>query len=223
MTDHAAAYHGIHQRVTALTADLDDETATQVAPATPEWRVKDVLAHLVGVNADILAGNIDGAGTDPWTAQQVAARRDRSVTELLDEWAELSPGLEAIIPAIPDSPRGQLIFDAVTHELDLRGALGQPGARDCDAATIGFGWAADVVAFVRDGAQAGALRLATEAGTRVVGTGDVTATVSADRFELFRAMTGRRSLDQIASFDWDGVPAPQHIAFLPARATPLVE
>ncbi len=223
MTDHAAAYHGICQRVAALTADLDDDTASQLAPATPEWRVKDVLAHLIGVNADVLAGNIDGAGTDPWTEQQVAARRDRSVPQLLDEWAELSPALEAIIPAIPEGPRGQLIFDAVSHEFDLRGALGQPGARDSDAATIGFGWAADVVAFVRDGAQAGALCLQTEHGPQVVGTGEVTATVSADRFELLRAMTGRRSLDQIGAFAWDGAAAPGHIAFLPARATPLVE
>lgn len=223
MSDCAAAYRGIHERVAALTASLDNDVATRIAPATPEWRVKDVVAHLVGVNADVLAGNIDGAGTDPWTEQQVAPRRDRSLAELLAEWQELSPGLEAIIPAIPEGPRGQLIFDAVSHEFDVRGALGQPGARDCDAATIGFRWAADVVAMVRDGAQAGALCLRTEDGSHVAGTGEVTATVAADRFELFRAMSGRRSLDQIAAFDWEGDAAPEHIAFLPARPTRLVE
>jgi hypothetical protein len=62
MADHAAAYRGIRGRVTELTAGLDDEAAAQLTPACPNWRLQDVVAHLVGVNADVLAGNIDGAG-----------------------------------------------------------------------------------------------------------------------------------------------------------------
>jgi uncharacterized protein (TIGR03083 family) len=223
MTDHADAYRGIRERVTELTAGLDDATAEQLAPATPEWRVKDVLAHLVGVNADVIAGNLDGAGTDPWTEAQVAARRDRSVADLLAEWDEVASTLIEIIPAIPEGPRGQLIFDAMTHEFDLRGALGRPGGRDTDGAAIGFGWAADVVSFRRDGAGAGALCLRTEYGDHIAGSGDVTATVAADRFELYRAMVGRRSAAQIAAFDWDGEVAVQHLCFLGGRTTDLLE
>ena len=37
--------------------------ARAIAPATPEWRVHDVLAHLVGVPADILAGRLDGVAS----------------------------------------------------------------------------------------------------------------------------------------------------------------
>jgi uncharacterized protein (TIGR03083 family) len=223
MADHAAAYRGIRERVTDLTAGLDDESAARSTPACPDWRLQDVVAHLVGVNADVLAGNIDGAGSDPWTAVQVEARRDRSLAHLLAEWAECGPQLEAIMDAIPEGPRGQLIFDAMTHEFDVRGALGAPGARDSDATAIGFGWAADMIGMVRDGRDAGALCLRTEYGDQTVGSGDVTATVAADRFELYRAATGRRSLDQIAAFDWDGEVAATHVALLPARSTPLVE
>jgi uncharacterized protein (TIGR03083 family) len=223
MSEHADAYRGIRERVTALTASIDDATAEQLAPATPDWRVKDVLAHLVGVNADVVAGKIEGAGTDPWTEAQVAPRRGRSVAELLAEWDEVAPTLIEIIPAIPDGPRGQLIFDAMTHEFDLRGALGQPGGRDTDAAAIGFGWAADVVTFLRDGAGAGALCLRNEYGDHISGSGDVTATVAADRFELYRAMVGRRSRAQIAAFDWDGEVAVDHLCFLGGRSTDLVE
>lgn len=223
MPDHADAYRGIRERVTELTADLDAATAEQLTPAAPDWRVKDVLAHLVGVNADVIGGNIEGAGSDPWTKAQVDARRDHTIDELLAEWAEASATLEEIFPAIPDGPRGQLIFDALTHEYDLRGALGQPGARDTEAATIGFGWAVDVVTMLRDGADAGGLRIQTDFGEHVAGTGEVTATVRADRFELYRALTGRRSPTQIAAYDWDGgEPAPQ-IPLIGGRDTDLVE
>ena len=223
MDEHVAAYQGIRNRVTALTASLDPAAAAAVAPATPEWRVKDLVAHLTGVNADVLAGNLDGAGSGPWTAAQVEARRDRSVEEILTEWHELAGPFAELIPAVPESPRSQLIFDAMTHEQDVRGALGVPGARDEAATAIGFAWAVDIVGMMRDGAGAGALCLRTEHGDQVAGTGDVTATVTADRFELYRAMTGRRSPAQIATFDWDGPVAVEHLAFLPARSTDLVE
>ena len=37
----------------------------------------DVVAHLGGITADIVAGNVDGAGTDGRAAAQVAAREHR--------------------------------------------------------------------------------------------------------------------------------------------------
>ena len=225
MTDHAAAYRGVRERVTALVTGLDAEAAGRMAPATPAWRLKDVVAHMVGVSADVLSGDVEGAGTDPWTARQVEARRDRALADLLAEWDECGPGLEAIIPAIPEGPRGQLIFDAASHEFDVCGALGTVGERDTEAAAIGFGWAADVIALVRDHAQTGALRLRSGDEVRVAGSGGIAATVTADRFELLRAMTGRRSVDQIAAFGWEGesVPDPVDLSFFPPRATPLVE
>jgi uncharacterized protein (TIGR03083 family) len=223
MSAHAAAYQAIKDRVTALTAGLDGATAERLAPATPAWRVKDVLAHLVGVNADVLAGNIDGAGTDPWTAVQVDARRDRTVSELLAEWDEVAPPLIEIFPAIPDGPRGQLIFDAVTHEHDLRGALGQPGMQDSDAIAIGFAWAVDVLALIRDGGGHGAFCLRTEHGDHVAGSGEPITTVAAPRFELFRALEGRRSQAQIDAFEWSGEIGDRSLSFFPPRPTDLVE
>jgi hypothetical protein len=40
------------------------------------------------------------------------------------------------------------------------------------------------------------------------GTGPAAATLAADPFELFRALSGRRSLDQVRTLAWDGDPAP---------------
>lgn len=224
MTDHLAAYQGVRARTIELVSGIDEATAESIVPATPDWRVKDVLAHVVGVNADVLSGNIEGAGTDPWTAVQVEARRDRSVAELVTEWEELTDAFDAVVPHIPDGPAGQLVFDAVTHEHDLRGALHTPGGRDTDAMAISFDWAADVVTLVRADRGAGPLLLRTEAGERLTGEGEAVASVRADRFELLRAMTGRRSADQIDAYDWDGDPSARTpLAFFKPRPTPLVE
>ena len=40
-------------------------------PTCPGWTVKELFAHVSGVAADVLAGNIAEAGTEPWVAAQL--------------------------------------------------------------------------------------------------------------------------------------------------------
>ena len=47
-----------------------------------------------------------------------------------------------------------------------------------------------------------------EAGEQVSGVGDLVARVEAPRFELFRAVAGRRTAEEIAQYGWDREPAP---------------
>src|SRR5215216_2435229 len=86
MTDHAQTYGALRTRVSDLVREADDEQLERHAPGAPEWRVRDLVAHLSGITADINAGNLEGVGTDAWTACQVDARRDWSMDRLLDEW-----------------------------------------------------------------------------------------------------------------------------------------
>ena len=64
----ADAYRALRERVSELVRAADPTALDAVAPATPEWRVRDVFAHMVGVNSDIVSGTLAGVGTDPWTA-----------------------------------------------------------------------------------------------------------------------------------------------------------
>ena len=60
----------------------------------------------------------------------------------------------------------------------------------------------------------------------VVGNGeDPDATIRASRFELFRALSGRRSPEQVRAYDWTGDPEPFIQYFYPygVRAEALVE
>jgi hypothetical protein len=63
-----------------------------------------------------------------------------------------------------------------------------------------------------------ALRIRTGEREWVVGDGIPKATVTAPAFELFRALSGRRSLEQIRNFSWDGNPEPYLKVFSPFDA-----
>src|SRR5207245_3870521 len=109
MTDIAAAYADGRARISELVADLDEKEATTVVPGCPDWTVKDVVAHVTGICSDILAGNIGGVTTDPWTAAQVDARRPLPVSQIVAEWSELGPQIEAMVPSFPPEPAAQLV------------------------------------------------------------------------------------------------------------------
>ena len=210
--DAAEAYPMLRERISALVADADGSIPT---PACPSWRVHDVLAHVVGVTSDVLAGRLDGVATDPWTAAQVESRRDATLGEMIDEWTANAEAFDAVIPAMgPVS--GQLIFDTWTHEQDLRGALQQPGHRDGPEILLAFEflltWWKPQVAVVSDG-----WTFSPDDGAP--------ATLRASRFELMRTFSGRRSADQVAALDWHPEPRPELVRFdfFGFRENPLVE
>ena len=211
-------------RVNALVADADDVALDTIAPATPEWRVRDLLAHLAGVTADVVGGNLQGVGTDEWTARQVEQRRGRSIDELLAEWNEHGPTVEAMAGEFGRAA-GQLVSDATSHEHDIRGALGVPGARDSDAVALSFESVGTSLGIALDRAGMGAICVHHDATTSTFGAAEPMAALRTTRFEFVRALTGRRSRDQIAAYEWDGTVAPEHLVLgiFVARPVALVE
>lgn len=212
-------------------------------PACPGWSVHDVLAHVVGLATDAATGSLPELDLlEQWRDLQVAGSRDamtgaqvdrsagHSVTQLAAAWRGLMPMLSPMLRgavAFPEpAPFGLnavLVTDLAIHDQDVRSALGAP--RDVDGpglslalSTYGFG----VDYRIR---QLGlpALRLRSDAKERVLGPGEPAATVTADRFELVRALAGRRSRDQLLAYDWQGDPDP-YLAIIPAygeRPDPL--
>lgn len=222
--DQGTVYRGVRLRIMALVRDLPEQTLDGLAPATPEWRVRDVVAHLAGGTADIVAGNLADVASDEWTSAQVEARRDTRIGDVLDEWARCSAIVEPMIADFDPLMRAMLLTDAVTHEHDLRGALGVPGERESDAIAYAFRGVAGGIG--RQRGETGALRILHEAGETVVGAGEPTATVQTTRFEVVRAGVGRRSYDQIAAWDWEGDARRETVVlarFAPPRTTPLDE
>ncbi|MBM3672043.1 MAG: maleylpyruvate isomerase family mycothiol-dependent enzyme [Actinobacteria bacterium] len=218
--NYADAYRGIRERVTALVQDRSDEDLDQRAPATPEWRVRDVLAHYAGVCDDIANGRLEGVGTDDWTDVQVQMRREWPVAKVLADWQEHAEAIAPQMQAFPEIAVGQMLFDAWTHEHDIRGALGEPGSRDSDATDVSFNWITDRLSERISADGKGTVVLETEAGEKQIGAGEPTTRLRADRFEVLRAATGRRSVAQLRAMDWDGPFEPEQLVVSTAIFTP---
>jgi uncharacterized protein (TIGR03083 family) len=225
--DHAGEYRLLRTRVVDLVRGCDADALVAASPATPEWRVRDVLAHLSGVCADIASGNLDGVATDPWTAAQVDPRRDWPIDRLLGEWDEEGTKVEAIIRGAPDVPGwNTLLFDAATHEQDIRGALGVPGMRDQEPIVSLVANMVEGIGQKLHAEGAGSIRFDLGGDVLVAGDGEPASTLTTTRFELFRAVTGRRSDAQLRGYRWDPEPRVEYLIISPifrARATDLVE
>lgn len=202
----------IRRELTALLREHQpDEVADLPVPACPEWTVRDVVAHLVGVARDVLDGNLEGVSTEPWTRAHVDRVADRTLDEILDEWSELDPQVEEISGAFGDAEE-QWLMDCLTHDADIRGALGAEPDRGSLALVVATG-------FLAANFQTQARRRGLPVPRLVAGEdewtppdGQVDGTAMAPLFELFRGLTGRRSLDQIRNWGWDVECDP----FLPA-------
>jgi uncharacterized protein (TIGR03083 family) len=217
----AVVYAACMHRITEFAGSLGDDQLAVTVAGTPAWTVVELLSHVVGGPADIVAGNFEGAGSEAWTRAQVEARRGRPVAELLDEWSGLR---EPIGEVCRSGVAPSLAFDIATHEQDLRGALGLPRIDDdlaVDLVAEGFANRA-----VNVSAKAGlpALQFLDGAGWSCGEAGGVT--VTAPKFELVRTMAGRRSNRQAADLDWSGDAAPYLdllSPFGPLRDTDVVE
>lgn len=215
--DTTTAHHHVRLRITELLRAATAEDADRVVPACPAWTVQQLASHVVGVSADIVAGNLAGAGSDPWTEAQVAARAGRSLAELAHEWDAVGAGVEA---AAPDGTLpAQAVFDEVTHEHDLRDALGRPGFRDCPAVAVGLTFVEEVWPLVVGTYDVPPLRIVAGDAELVVGE-DPDLTLQLTPFEALRALTGRRSPAQLAAYRWGVEPTPWLPAFTWGPFTP---
>jgi uncharacterized protein (TIGR03083 family) len=211
--DLARLYRDTRERLTSLVAGLDGEALATPVPACPGWQVQDVVAHLAAVVEDALAGRLTGPPSEEETAVQVARYKGRPVTRTLAGWTAGAPQFEEVISAFDIPPA---VIDVASHEQDIRGALGRPGARDCLAVEQMAAW---LLERLRTPVP---VRVTVEdAEFRVGPDGEPVLGLRTTRFEAFRWRMGRRSRDQLAALDWSGDPAPvlDHlVVFGPARS-----
>ena len=201
---YSVAYRGCRERVVEVVTGLGDDELKQQVPSCPDWSVRDLTAHIVGVAADFSVGNLEQVGSSDWTSAQITARAGRSVSELIDEWTKLAEQVEPTADLIPPGAAQMLVGDAVTHEHDMRGAVARVGARDSDA--VGIGLDRYIRLFGKRVKDAELPSVVIRAGGREwqAGVKDPEAELSGDAFELLRALTGRRTIDEIAALEWSG-------------------
>ena len=174
--------------------------------ATPPWVVADGYRHVTGVCADVLDGALEGAGSPAWTAAQLAARAGRSIDDICGEWAERGPQLDARVRDA-GTAMAFVVFDAWTHEQDIRAGAGRAGGRDELAVTLAPLAAA---AFNERYTTNGGVPLAVVMDGRehVLGSGAPVARLDTSPYELMRMIFGRRSRAQVEAAGWSGDAGP---------------
>lgn len=244
MTELAEVYAVTRKELANFVSSLPEEDLDRPVPATPPWSIHDVIAHMAGVFTSIAAGDFpkeffDALGSEQgitllneWTDRQVDARRDRSLQDLLDEWENATA---AVLPMIRgDMPWPQevvsyaayvLMTDLAVHQQDIYGALGLVKDRDEHPIAIAYSTFVAGVDIRIQESGGPSLRFLTEYKEKVAGGGEPVATVRGPRFELFRALSGRRSPEQVREYEWDGDPEPFITFFYPygEREEALVE
>jgi uncharacterized protein (TIGR03083 family) len=221
----AAIYRETRERLGGFVVDLDDDRSRVEVPACPGWSVQDVVSHLVGIVADLQDGRMDGVGTDEWTRAQVTSRRAATIVDVVDEWNRRAPAFEEQVAGWPAGIASQLVADVAMHELDIRAAVGDLRARDSDGVALAFDYYAAKLGERIGEAGLPALVIDTATGTVAVGDGEPGATLRTSRFEVLRAMGGRRSAAQVLGYEWDG-DAGRYLGVISnygTRAEPLVE
>ena len=210
-TDYAAVHEDAFERLADLLKRLDDRDIETAVPACPGWTVLDVTRHLTGLVVDMAGETLPGP--EDWVEEvmdrrHVDGRRGMSLTEVLDEWQGAAPGFEKTLTNIDGRMAGAIMGEYACHEHDIRGALGRPGARTSLCTTT----ATDtfLTAFIGRADAAGLPPIHVRAGDRSWGAADgqAVATLTGDPFEMFRAVTGRRTLEEIRSLGWQGDAEP---------------
>ncbi len=225
MSDIADLYDELRLDIAAQVEHLDDSALSAPVPATPNWSIRDIVVHLSADAECALVGDfpseffanfgdesVVGALND-WTGGQLRSRTDLSVTEALERWAEATPELLSMMRGEVPWPDGVPMFgervmltDACVHRHDINGALGITGDRDSAQVKLAASGYIATVGMRLTGAGIAPLRFTDGTKEWVAGTGEPGASVTASRFEFFRALSGRRDPDQIRAYEWDGEP-----------------
>ncbi|MBM3729748.1 MAG: hypothetical protein FJW44_02855 [Actinobacteria bacterium] len=179
--DVVAAYIELRDRFVSLLRTVPEDLGNRIVPHCPAWTVCELASHVVGVPEDIIAGRMDGVASDAWTRAQVERHRGKTLCDLADLMEGLSTQFDPMIQYFPAMARSQMVLDAMSHEHDLRHAVGRPGARDSQAVAVG-------VSFLREWLSKSPVP-------------DVESLFmfGVQDFDLIRAITGRRSRAQVAS------------------------
>jgi uncharacterized protein (TIGR03083 family) len=216
---NAVTYDAARRRIISLATGGDPDTPVD---ACPGWTVRDVVAHLACGLGDFTEQRFEGVEDGSWGERHVHDRRGRSMGELLVEWERNFQVAEGLF----DSPMGAvLIAEIVSHEHDIRTALGQPGERDNVAVRAALTRPLQELDRRLRARHLPALRITLEHGDRVVGEGEPAGGLRTSSFELLRVLGGRRNEDQVRALDWDADPGPwlPALSLFGSRESALVE
>lgn len=195
--DLGAQYRTAREQVESLVRSLGPQQLETPVPACPGWTVHGVVSHLAGVATDAINGRLRGVPDPDQTAAQVVERASTTTSIVLREWERTGSQLEVLLGK-SGSNWAEPVVDVVVHEQDIRGALGLPGNRQDPLVEMAISKPLERFFSRIDSAGLPAVKVeAAEGGSPLYGDASAHVSFRASRFELFRALYGRRSQAQL--------------------------
>jgi len=189
-------YRQVRQNVVELLSEAR-RVIDPAVPACPEWTLRGLVAHQVGVAA-MAIGRLSG-----YLPAQSPSSAGMGIPELLETWERLGAEADRLLADSGGRSGNILVMDAFTHELDVRYAIGAELPDEHPAFAGAFEVLANGFAAAVIDHGLPALRLSTGGTQWTVGIGAPVATVTASRYDLCRSLAGRRSHQQVTALDWD--------------------
>jgi uncharacterized protein (TIGR03083 family) len=209
--DAITEWTNTQRRVVELVESLNEDETQRAVPACPDWTVTQLLAHMVGLNADVLAGDEPDDHNSTWTQRQVDHRAGREPADLVAEWLALTQPMQDWMREHGSRP----LNDAVIHEQDMRGAVDRPGGRDTDGLVAVRELMAERFATRVRAAHLAPVELRSPVWIFSTGDGDPGLELFAPEFDLTRALMTRRTADQLRQWSTAGTIDP----YLPVFAS----
>ena len=207
-SDYLDAYEQVRERLTLLTQAHDPDAPV---PSCPAWRVRDVIAHLTGLCEDWVDRRLDGYASQRWTDAQVSRASGETLAWVLERWRRAAARFAQLEDDPVMGPPARWGFgDAIVHEADIRGAI-QASRVPSDAVLLSLkGSVARWRETLREASAPTLLLRAPDARAWWLGVRDdpMAVVVEAPAYELFRALSGRRSPSQVRTWKWAGSPDP---------------
>lgn len=203
MTSPASIYAAARDQFVAELRSLSPDDAATMIPSCPEWSAKDVLAHVSGLVADLLAGVKPPLGTDEMTARQVGERAAMSPTNVCDEWVENGPGIEAFFDGRELYALG-LTADLAVHIHDLAEELDGISPPPAEATLAGCERYVPLLQERVAERLDVALEVTLDGQRWAPAAGNQPLALSATPTEFLRSVTGRRTSSQVEALDWSG-------------------
>ena len=207
-TNPSAAYEAVRDELIGALQGVGPDTAARTVPGTPAWTVKDVAAHLCGLNAELLAEVSGGLGSDEATSRQVGDRGAADLGQVLDEWRSLASKIRERLDA-NQAMATALLADLVIHAYDLAEVLDQPTS-EAQRATPASAHRYVPLLQKRIADQASiSLTIDLTDGsswTPPVPEQATTMTLRADPKSFLQGVTGRLRRSDVEAFDWSADP-----------------
>lgn len=206
--DTGSLYERTRLGFVGVVAGLSEGELSVRVSATPAWSVRDVLAHVVGLTADLNVQRFpapDDVGGTAWTELQVERGRGRTRSEVLAEWDRTALMFEEGLRSFGYEIGSHFVADLHAHYHDVRGAIGLRADADELTVRVALDHYLGFIDEMLVDAGWGTLDIVAGGEARRLGRdGQHHAAVQAEPFELWRGASGRRSAHQIRALQWSG-------------------